>query len=315
MEWFHYMFIGFGFLILLYIGLSYKFYLKLLVKFKRKNTQLVDHETEFYQESYKWFQSIPKEDVYIRSYDNLKLHSYYIPSLDKNSNNLAIVIHGYQSKATDMIIIGKLYSDLGFKVLMIDLRAHGYSEGKFTSIGHYEKYDLKKWINFALRSYGADNKVLLHGVSMGAAMSILVTELKIKKNVKFLVLDSSFTKFIESLRNIVKPKVLRVFFLGISMFTYLLHHFTLYQIKPINVIKKIEIPFMIIHSKEDTLVPVKMANDLYVSGNVARKDLLIIDNAPHAKAFEINKSRVMDRIVFNISDIFGVKKTYIKKIE
>lgn len=314
MEWYYIVLIVVGALILFYFSLSYFYYRKLLIDFNRKDKKLVDHDSSFYKESYEWFQNIPKEDVYIRSYDNLKLHGYYIPALDKNSSNLAIVIHGYQSKATDMIIIGKLYSDLGFKVLMIDLRAHGLSEGKFTSIGHYEKYDLKKWLNFALRNYGANNKLLIHGVSMGAVMAMLVTELKIKNNLRFLVLDSGFTTFKKSLAATVRPKFLKIFFFGISFFTYIFHRYTLGKIKPINAMKKITTPLLIIHGSKDKPVPLSMAEELYQAAKTTKKDLVIVNGASHAKGFEVEKDFVVDKILVSITDIFNIKKSNIKSL-
>lgn len=315
MPWYYIVLIIVSSIILIYFSFSYYFYRKLLIDFNKRDKKLVNHDSNFYKDSYEWFQNIPKDDVHIRSYDNLKLHGFYIPALDKNSGNLAIVIHGYQSKATDMIIIAKLYSDLGFKVLLIDLRAHGQSEGKFTSMGHYEKYDLKKWMNFALRNYGANLKILIHGVSMGAAMAMLVTELKIKNNLKFLVLDSGFTQFSKTLAESIKPKFLKIFFLGLSTFTFLFHHYTLKKINPLKAIKKINIPLLIIHGSKDKPVPISMAEELYNAAKTTKKELVIVNGATHGKGFEVEKKYVTDKIILNITDIFNIKKSIIKLIE
>jgi len=312
MQWYHYTLIAIAILVIIYFTMSYVFYEKVFIKYKNKKKRLVDQESEFYKESYDWFLNIPKEDVYIHSYDGLKLHGYYIPSIDKTTDNLAIVIHGYQSQATDMIIIAKLYSDLGFKVLMIDLRGHGLSEGKFTSMGYYEKYDLKKWINHSLRSYGANSKILLHGVSMGAAMSMLVTEFKVKDHIFFLVIDSGYTVFSKSLAESVKSRFFRVFIPGISFFTNIFHKFTLNKISPLKAIKSSQIPFLIIHGEKDKPVPVKMAKELFEASPAKNKDLLIVEGSPHARAFEINKEMVMNTIIANICGPFKLKKSNVK---
>jgi len=214
-----------------------------------------------------------------------------------------------------MIVVGKMYSDLGFKVLLIDLRAHGESEGNFTSMGHYEKYDLKKWINFALRSYGANSKILLHGVSMGAAMSMLVMEKKIKQHVDFLVLDSGFTYFSKTLSQSLRHSFFRIGILGVSLFTYLFQRYTLRKIAPLKAMKKIDIPLLIIHGEKDNPVPIKMANELYAASPSKNKNFLVVSNAPHAKAFEVNKDLVMNKIITCISHTFSIKKTYIKNCE
>ena len=312
MDWYYYLILGIVLVIFIYFITAFLIYRKVFVKFKNTKKVLVDQESPFYAESYTWFQNIPKDDVYIHSYDNIKLHGYYLPPLDQKTNNLAIVIHGYQSKATDMIIIAKLYSDLGFKVLMIDLRGHGLSEGNFTSMGYYEKYDLKKWINHALRSYGSNSKILLHGVSMGAAMSMMVTEFPEKRNLEFLVLDSGYTNFAKSFAESMKPSILRILIPGISLITYLRHRFFLNRISPLKAIKSSRIPFLIIHGDKDRPVPLKQANQLYASSPIENKNILIIEGAPHAKGFEINKDLVTETIIENISKPFNIKKSNIK---
>lgn len=314
MYWYHYTLIGILFVAIIYFSISYSFYQKIFIHFNKKKRKLVDHESDFYKASYDWFVKIPKEDVYIKSYDNLKLHGYFIPSLDKNSDNLAIVIHGYQSQATDMIIIAKLYSDLGFKVLMIDLRGHGQSEGKFTSMGYYEKYDLKKWINFANRNYGATTKILLHGVSMGAAMSMMVSTMNIKNNLKYLVLDSGFTYFSRSLICSLKQKVLSIFIPGVSFWTFILHRFTLKGISPLKAMKKSEVPFLIIQGDKDKPVPLKMAEEIYIQAKTENKRLLVIEGATHAKAFEKDKDLVVNTIIECITEEFKIKKSLLKNM-
>ena len=289
MYWYHYVLIVL-IIVILYLFIAYMFYRKIFIDYKKNIRPLVDQDSDFYKPSYDWFQKIPKDDVFIRSYDNLKLHGYYLPSLEKSTNKLAIVIHGYKSKSEDMIIIAKLYSDLGFKVLLIDLRGHGQSEGSFTSMGHYEKYDLKKWINYALRNYGTNTEIYLHGVSMGAAISTLITDFKVKENIKFMVLDSGFTTFPRSLYHSLKCKALVIFIPGISIFTHFIHNFRLRQIAPIKKIKTSDIPFLIIQGEKDKPVPPKMAEQLYSQAKVEQKSIIMIPEAPHAKAFEVADS-------------------------
>ena len=315
MQWYHYTILAIVIILVIYFLISYEIYKKIFVSFNKKRKPLVDQSLDFYTCSYDWYLNIPKEDVYIHSYDNLKLHGIYIPPLDKNTDNLAIVIHGYQSCAEDMVIIAKLYSDLGFKILLIDLRGHGQSEGKFTSMGYYEKYDLKKWINFALRNYGSTSKILLHGVSMGAAMSMLVTDIITRENIEYLILDSGFTNFKESLICSLKKKYLKMFLPAVSIFTFIFHKFTLKKISPIKAIVKNTKPFLIIQGEKDKPVPVSMAKELFDASPITEKDILLVEYAPHAKAFEIDKDLVTNTIIKKITKTFNIKKTNIKFCE
>ncbi len=293
-----------------YFTISYIIYKKMMLDYNNPPVDLVDHTEDFYKDAYQWFQEIPKEDVSISSYDSLKLHGYYIPSFDKKSTNLAIVVHGYQSKATDMIIIGQMYSKMGFQVILTDLRGHGDSEGNFTTFGHYEKYDLKRWINYAVRNYGQDLKILVHGVSMGAASAMMVTGLDVPKNLSFMVLDSGFTKAIRTFANVHSKFFFYTFYFGLNIVTYIKHKFLVEQIKPIKYMRKNEIPFLIVQGDKDIAVPVSMAKHLYNVSPANKKDILIIENSKHALGFRDDFKKCEDTVRKNIQEIFKIKKTY-----
>ena len=70
----------------------------------------------------------PCEDIYIQSFDKLKLHARLFEN--EKSNKVAILCHGYRGTAyrdfcggaTEML-------ELGYNVILIDQRAHGLSEG------------------------------------------------------------------------------------------------------------------------------------------------------------------------------------------
>lgn len=297
-------------LLLIYYTISYFIYRQIMLDYNKPPVDLVDHSDPFYKDSYLWFQDIPKEDIYIKSYDSLKLHAYYIPSFNKKSNNVAIIVHGYQSKATDMIIIGKMYAELGFQVILVDMRGHGESEGNFTSFGYYEKYDLKKWINYALRTYGSDVNILIHGVSMGSATTMMVTGLDIPENIKFLLLDSGFTYVKETFTNTRKSNGLKIFYPGLNLVTYTKHKFTFNMISPIKQMEKNTIPFLIVQGDKDTAVPVSMAKALYNSSPANSKDLLIVQDSKHALGFRDDYNLCREALYKNIKPIFDIKKTY-----
>jgi len=297
-------------LIILYLFISYWIYRSIFVDFNNPPMNLVDQEDDFYKNSYQWFQEIPKEDIYITSYDSLKLHGYYIPSMEKKSNNLAIVVHGYQSKATDMIIIGQMYVKMGFQVILIDLRGHGLSEGTFTTFGFYEKYDLKKWINYALHTHGADLNILIHGVSMGAATAMLVTELDIPKNVKFFLLDSGFTTVKKTFINTRKNNGLKLFFPGLNLIIYSKHKFILNQVNPEKYMRKNTIPFLIVQGEKDKVVPISMGERLLEVSPASQKDIIVIEDANHALGFYVDFDKCQTKVFEDIKKIFKIKKIY-----
>ena len=87
----------------------------------------------------KWFESMPYEDVYLTSYDELGLHGYYLKN--KEAKRSILCSHGYRSTGLfDFGAIAKLYYENECNVLIIDQRAHGKSEGEFITFGVKERF-------------------------------------------------------------------------------------------------------------------------------------------------------------------------------
>ena len=92
----------------------------------------VDWESHFpfMHERSDWMMAQPHEDVWIRSKDGLKLHGTYFPG--NGGTKAVICFHGYTSKGlNDYGSLSYYYLNHGFRMLLIDERAHGDSEGTY----------------------------------------------------------------------------------------------------------------------------------------------------------------------------------------
>ena len=87
------------------------------------------------------------ESLYRTSKDGLKLHNYLIKN---NSNKWVITVHGYTSEGKLMSNYGKKFYDMGYNVLIPDLRGHGKSEGDYIGMGWDDRLDIISWINYIL---------------------------------------------------------------------------------------------------------------------------------------------------------------------
>lgn len=311
MMW--YVYVGIGLIVFLYFGFSYLMYRKIFFIANKESYQVVDQTDPFFSPSWDWFQKAPRETVSIKAYDNTLLKGVYLPSQDEKSLNTAIVVHGYHSNLNDVVALAKMYSDFGFKVLLIDQRGHGMSNGTFTSFSHVEKYDLKKWIQFALRTYGQTDKVLLHGVSMGGATVLEATKLALPDNVKFIVSDSSFSTFTGLLKSFLKPRILMMFYPGLNFFSYTIHRYWLWRIKPVKTIKQSGIPLFIIHGEEDSMVPFSMGEAIYASSGGLQKTFYPVKNAEHGKGYVLEKEEIENKLGSILPAYFQIKKAFLKQ--
>jgi hypothetical protein len=84
----------------------------------------------------------------------------------------AVVVHGLGDSLDSYVDIGGTLHHRGHTVLLLDLRAHGGSDGRLTTFGGHEREDVRAALRF-LRERGlGDRGFVLVGTSMGAVSVI-----------------------------------------------------------------------------------------------------------------------------------------------
>jgi pimeloyl-ACP methyl ester carboxylesterase len=91
----------------------------------------------------------------------------------------AILLHGYADAKVGAVGWAPLWHGMGFNILAIDLRAHGESDGVYSTFGFWERHDLTQVIDKLCAERPTDSqKIVLVGVNLGAAVAIAVTALR-----------------------------------------------------------------------------------------------------------------------------------------
>ena len=98
--------------------------------FTEKQKEDIDKTT---RKTIQWLDNNSRE-VEIISRDGLKLKGYEIKA-EEESNIWVIAVHGYMSQGTDMVQCIQYFRKFGYNSLIIDLRAHGKSEGTYMGMG------------------------------------------------------------------------------------------------------------------------------------------------------------------------------------
>ena len=119
------------------------------------------------QEGREYIYSLNPEDLYINSFDNLKLHALFI---NNNTNKTIICVHGYKAKdgLYDFGMSAKFLNSLGYNLLFVDNRAHGLSQGKYIGFGILDSIDVNSWVDYLVTNMKQET-IILYGMSMGAA--------------------------------------------------------------------------------------------------------------------------------------------------
>ena len=127
------------------------------------------------------------EDVNFSATDGVALRGWY---LGGGYRGVSIVCaHGLFRSRREVLGRGALLRESGFNVLLLDSRRHGESGGDRVTIGVKERFDVQGGIDF-IRERQPEDQIILFGVSMGAAASLLAAAER--PEVVAVIADSSF---------------------------------------------------------------------------------------------------------------------------
>lgn len=237
------------------------------------------------------------QNIDILSEDGIKLCSKYRENID--SDYWCILLHGYTADNHTMMTFAHEYINKGFSVLIPNHRAHGNSAGEYTTFGIKEKEDLKRWIKW-IDNKQPNSKIVVHGVSMGAATTMYLAEDDID-NVIAYIEDCGFTNYY----NVAKFKygnniLLKPFLMLANVIFKNKYGGDLFK-STLSTIIKTNKPMLFIHGGNDELIPASMCGELYEKSNSEFKKMYIAPNAGHADAKNINPTKYFD-VVFNFID-------------
>ncbi len=237
-----------------------------------------------------WFYAQNFEKHEILSERGERLKGYFLKA-DKPSNVYFFGVHGYRGDAKrEFCYMSKFYHDKGYNIFLIDHQASGESDGKYISFGHFEHQNCMKWLDYMLEVFGKDIQIILHGVSMGSATSMLLTgDENLPANVKFTVADCGYTSMYNQFyHNLGEGKLAKPTLAALSGINKMALGFGLKDVSPIDAVKNAKIPMLFIHGGSDDFVPSYMVHELYDACASEYKDKLIVDRAGHAMSYVIN---------------------------
>ncbi|MBQ3219538.1 MAG: alpha/beta hydrolase [Clostridia bacterium] len=224
------------------------------------------------------------EEIYIKSYDGLSLYGRYYHVSD--GAPLEICFHGYRGTAErDMNGGFNLSQKIGHNVLLCYQRAHGKSGGHTLTFGIKERFDVVSWARYATERFGKDTKILIVGVSMGAATVLMASGEKLPDTVKGILADCPYSKPDLIIKKVCKeikcpPKI---FYPLISLSARMFGRFSLTEVSAEEQVKKATVPIMVIHGDEDRVVPCEMSESIEKNSPLVERH--VFKGAGHALCF------------------------------
>jgi len=214
-----------------------------------------------------------------------KLFAWYIAPITSSDNNnsaasapLIIIVHGWGSNSELMLPVAGIFHRAGLNVLLFDSRCHGQSEGDTYSALPRFSEDINHAIEQAVKTLPFNGKIILLGHSVGAG-AVLYSSSK-RNDIAAVISLSAFgspqwlmTRYFQ---NFKLPKLLIKFLL--SYIQWIIGH-KFAEIAPVNTIKNLKVPVLVVHGTHDNTVPIEDAYAIQKNNSNGR--LLIVDKAEH----------------------------------
>ena len=227
-------------------------------------------------------------DTFIINRKGRQLHAMFA-SAAKPTDKTAVIVHGYTDNAIRMLMIGYLYNnDLNYNILLPDLQDNGLSEGPAIQMGWKDRLDVLNWMNIANDIFGKRTQMVVHGISMGAATTMMVSGEAQQPFVKCFVEDCGYTSVWDEFSFQLKDMF------GLPEFPLMYttswlcnakYGWNFQEASSLEQVKKCSLPMFFIHGDADTYVPTRMVYPLYEAKSEP-KELWIVPGATHAMSYK-----------------------------
>ena len=216
------------------------------------------------------------DELEIITKKNKKLFSWFIAT--KESSPLIIIMHGWGSNSEDMLPIADVFYQAGINVLLLDSRCHGKSAGDtFSALPRFAE-DIHHAVDQARKTRQFNGKIILLGHSVGAGATLYAASKR--SDISAVISISSFGNPQWLMRRYFKQFKLPGFLIKflLSYIQWVIGH-RFDEIAPVNSIRKITAPTLVVHGTHDNTVPVEDAQS--IQNNNQNGYLLTIEGADH----------------------------------
>ena len=229
------------------------------------------------------------EEITFKSSDGIKLNAWFIPN---NKTKAAIIVmHGYPADKANLLGIAEFIAR-DFNVILFDFRSFGKSEGKYTTVGYLEKNDLLGAINYLEKEKNM-TRIGIYGFSLGGAVALMANH----EGIKAIVSDSGYARLSHMVEHMY-----RIFFIFKYPLTYLTKLYGILflrlnidNVSPVDNIKNLKIPILLIHAEKDSQIPVSEAYLLHEANK--KSELWIVKNADHGMTHSINPKEYEEKVI------------------
>lgn len=204
--------------------------------------------------------------VDITTADKIKLNAWFLPA--SKARGVLLFFHGNAGNISHRLDSLKIFHDLGLSVLIFDYRGYGRSQGSPSEPGTYRDAEAA-WRYLTEKRAIPANEIIVFGRSLGAAIAAYLANQHLPKA---LILESSFTS-VPDLAAQIYP------FLPVRWLAKIRYNTQAH-------LKSVTCPALIIHSRDDEIIPFAHGRKLFASINAPKQFLEL--NGGHNDGFLVS---------------------------
>lgn len=203
------------------------------------------------------------EEITFRSSDGIMLTGWYVPI--EKSHFTVLFCHGNGGNIMHRLDSLGLFHSLGLSCLVFDYRGYGNSQGRPTEAGTF--LDARAAYDWLVRErHVPTEQIILFGRSLGGSVA---AHLAARVLARALVVESAFTSY---------PDI------GTRFYPYMpVRLFARFQYNTRAYVREVSCPVLIVHSRDDELVPFEFGSRLFEAAHEPKRFVEIFGN--HADGF------------------------------
>jgi fermentation-respiration switch protein FrsA (DUF1100 family) len=220
------------------------------------------------------------EDVSFNASDGVKLHGWWIPAKTKTAKATVVYSHGNAGSLPHHLVFVYWLVDAGYNVMMYDYRGYGKSGGEISKVGIVE--DAKAAYLYTTGRKEVDGIISI-GHSLGGAKSIVALAELAPKNLKAVVVDSTFASYKDMAERVAGPRARKIVTDTFEPYVY---------------VKKLPegTPILVVHGSDDETIPFAQAERLLAAANQPKR-LMRVVGGNHVNCFFVDDGKYRTQLL------------------
>ena len=240
---------------------------------------------------------MPHKDVSIKSFDGLTLRGKYYEYAP--GAPLEILFHGYRG-SSERDLSGGIYRcfKLGHSALIVDHRGSGKSDGHVITFGVNEQRDCIDWIKFVIESIDKNARIIITGISMGAATVMMASATDLPENVVGVLADCGYSKGEDIIKKVIRDMKLpsELLFPFVRLGGRIFGGFNIDDAAPCEALQKCQLPIIFFHGDTDAYVPHEMSLKNFNSCSSSKKRMVTISGAGHGLCYPVDPEKYISEM-------------------